>query len=79
MAELNIDRQIQHWLALVDEDLRFAQLALANGHFRHAGFMAELGLEKMLKALVVQSTRTIPRKTHHLLRLAELAGLDLGV
>lgn len=40
-------------------------------------FMCHLAVEKALKAIVVDKTKTVPPKTHDLFFLCKLAGLEL--
>lgn len=50
---------------------------LDKGHDRHASFFRELAFEKVIKALVTQRTNEMPPKIHNLLRLCEIAGVEL--
>ena len=47
------------------------------GHFRHGLFLAHLAVEKVLKAVVCRKIRDIAPRSHNLVRLAELAGIDV--
>ena len=75
---MDVSGQIEYWKTGSDEDLAAAESLLEKGHVRHGLFFAHLALEKMLKALVTRRTRDVPPRTHNLLRLATLAGLELG-
>ncbi|MCF6271292.1 MAG: HEPN domain-containing protein [Melioribacteraceae bacterium] len=46
-------------------------------NFHYSLFIAHLCIEKLLKAFVTKNTKQIPPKTHNLLRLADLADLEL--
>ena len=74
---MDVGKQIECWRSGADEDLA-ARSLLEKKHFRHALFFAHLAIEKMLKAHVTRETKTIPPRTHNLLRLAEVARLPLS-
>lgn len=74
---LNIDIYIQHWLNGSEEDISAAESLLENRHFRQALFFTHLSLEKVLKALIVKTTKDHPPKIHNLVRLAEIAGFEI--
>ena len=50
---------------------------VAKGHIRQGLFWVHLTLEKMLKAHVCRKTGDLAPRIHNLIRLSELAGLDL--
>ncbi len=74
---MNIEKQIEYWKESSDEDFAAAQSLLEKGHFRHSLFFAHLALEKMLKAHVTKRIKDIPPRIHNLVRLAEIANLNL--
>lgn len=74
-----MDKKTQTWLELAENDLEFAGQIVRNRqrpyfacHFCHQA------VEKVLKALVQQRTAEIPPRTHNLLMLAKLTGIDLS-
>lgn len=67
---------VQYWLESARRDRESAEGMLKLKHFDWSLFIYHLALEKMLKALVMHAGN-IPPPTHHLHRLAELAGLRL--
>jgi len=75
--EMDVSRHIEYWRESSREDLVVATELLQKRRSRHALFFAEVAPEKMIKALVVQRTSGVPPKSHDLLRLADLAGIDL--
>ncbi len=77
MSDIDMDKQIAHWVGQADDDVAFVNATAGSRHAKHRAFFAELALEKMLKAHVVKATGTIPPKSHNLVRLAQLAGLQL--
>lgn len=74
---MDVKQQIQYWIVSGEEDFAAAQSLLDKGHLRHSLFFAHLAIEKMLKAHVVKTTQEVPPKIHDLMRLAQIAGLDL--
>jgi HEPN domain-containing protein len=74
---MDVGKQVEYWKNSSDEDLAAAESLLEKGHLRHALFLAHLAVEKMLKAHVTRVTCDIPPRTHNLVRLAELARLEL--
>lgn len=59
------------------EDWQVAKELLRSGRSRHGLFFVQLSLEKMLKALVCFHTRDLAPRIHNLVRLAEIAELEL--
>jgi HEPN domain-containing protein len=74
---IDIDRQIAFWRDSADEDLAVAHDLVRRNRIRHGLFFAHLALEKALKAHVCRVTQDIAPRLHNLVRLAELAELDL--
>ena len=75
---MNIEKHIQYWFKGAEEDLEVAEKLVKDGKMRHGLFFAHLSLEKILKANVVKTLQKIPPKIHNLLRLADLADLELS-
>jgi HEPN domain-containing protein len=75
---MDVEAQVAFWRAGAEDDLAAARSLVKTAHGRQALFLAHLALEKMLKAHVTAQTRAVPPRTHNLLRLAALAGLELG-
>ncbi len=75
---MSINKQIEYWLKASEIDWETTNNLFSSGmNFHLCLFMGHLTLEKLFKALVLKVTETIPPKTHNLLRLAELAKLNL--
>ncbi len=71
---------INHWLRSSDHDLEVAETLYENEKYDYCLFLGHLALEKMLKALYIQNTdNLIPPKIHNLVKLADLALIDLSV
>lgn len=67
----------KNWIALADYDLETARYMLKTGRNLYVVFLCHLALEKVLKALVTETTQTIPFKTHDLILLVKKGGLDI--
>ena len=74
---VDVSNQIDYWRTSSDEDFAAAESLLEKGHLRHSLFFAHLAIEKMLKAHVTRQTKDIPPRIHNLIRLAEIAKLEL--
>ena len=74
---VDVPKQVDYWRTSSDEDFAAAESLLEKGHLRHGLFFAHLAIEKMLKAHVTRQTKDIPPRIHNLIRLAEIAELEL--
>lgn len=74
---VDVDKQIAFWREGAKEDWGVAYHLVDPARVRHGLFFAHLALEKALKALVCPKTRDIAPRLHNLVRLAEVAGLNL--
>jgi HEPN domain-containing protein len=70
-------RHVDYWLNGSLDDIEAAAVLLEKRKIRQSLFFAHLAVEKALKAHVSKAIKTLPPRTHDLLRLAELAGLAL--
>lgn len=68
---------IKYWLMASKEDFESAEILFQNKKYHHALFFCHLSIEKMLKAIIVKSTKAAPPLIHDLVRLAEKAKLPL--
>jgi HEPN domain-containing protein len=68
----------ENWLAQVDYDLIAAENMLQTGSYIYVIFMCHLTLEKTLKALVTEETKTMPLRTHNLINLTQRAKIILS-
>ncbi|MDR0499394.1 MAG: HEPN domain-containing protein, partial [Holophagales bacterium] len=68
---------IGYWLDLADYDFETEKAMLSTGRYLYVGFMCHQTIEKALKAIISRGCEegNIPPKTHHLLKLADRAGL----
>lgn len=69
---------IKYWLTGSKEDFGSAEILYKNKKYHHALFFCHLSIEKMLKAIIVKSTKTAPPLIHDLVRLAERAGVPVN-
>lgn len=68
---------IDYWVDSSSMDFEAMESLFDNGHYAWALFAGHLVIEKLLKAYYVKRVdRNVPQ-IHHLLRIAELAKLDL--
>ena len=76
-AIVDTDAQVAHWRDAANIDWDVAGELLQTGRRRHALFFMHLALEKALRAHVCRTTRDVAPRLHNLVRLAELAGIEL--
>lgn len=74
---IDIKKQITHWHNSAEEDWHVACHLLDYGNLRHGLFFLHLTIEKALKALVCRQTQDFAPRSHNLVRLAEMADLEL--
>jgi HEPN domain-containing protein len=72
---VNIQRQIDYWLAGADDDIITADLLIREGRILHGLFFCHLVIEKALKAHCVKKIEDVAPRTHNLVNLSEIAGL----
>jgi HEPN domain-containing protein len=75
---IDIARQVTYWRTGSEEDWAVASDLVKRGRTRHGLFFVHLAVEKALKAHVCRKTQNMAPRTHNLLRLAAMAGLDLS-
>jgi len=66
-------------MELARYDLDTARAMLRCGRYLYVLFCCQQSVEKPLKALIVERTGALPPRIHNLLRLAQVAGIDLPV
>ncbi len=71
-----MDKDILYWVSLSRYDLNTAKAMLASRRYLYVLFTCQQAIEKMLKALVVQNTRSFPPKIHDLVKLLTIAGIE---
>lgn len=68
---------LKRYLESSKRNLDTARDLRTNSHFDWALFLGQLALEKLLKALVLKKTESLPPNIHDLTKLVELAGLEI--
>jgi len=74
---IDIYKQVIYWRESAVEDWQVANELISAGRLRHGLFFAQLALEKILKAHVCLHTDDLAPHIHNLIRLAEIAGIQL--
>jgi HEPN domain-containing protein len=73
------EEHVAYWIESASHDLETAEHLFNSGKYDWSLFIANLVLEKTLKALFVfNQENRVPPKTHNLLKLADLAKLELS-
>ncbi|GHV12409.1 DNA-binding protein [Clostridia bacterium] len=72
-----MDDKSAYWLELCDYDIETAKAMQKTGRYLYVGFMCHQVIEKSLKAVIARDCNEaqFPPKIHHLLKLADRAGL----
>jgi HEPN domain-containing protein len=68
---------VKYWLDVAEYDLDVANAMLQTGKYLYVAFMCKKTKEKALKAVIARNCEEgeIPPRIHHLLKLADRAGL----
>jgi HEPN domain-containing protein len=74
---MDIEKQITYWQQGSLEDLKAANELMKSKLVRQGLFFSHLALEKMIKACITKKSNDVPPKIHDLVRLAEIAGLQI--
>ena|SRR3990172_8938639 len=69
--------ETSEWLTIADHDIRGAASLLHDRLWPGAAYFCQQAAEKLLKAVVTEHEME-PPKTHDLVELADLAGIDLS-
>jgi HEPN domain-containing protein len=75
--KVSLQRLLLHWTSGADEDLLAAKSLINKRYYRQGLFLAHLSVEKYLKAIITRTTGAEAPYLHNLVRLAEIAGVDL--
>jgi HEPN domain-containing protein len=68
-----------NWLRSSEYDLQTAESLLRSRRYIYVIFMCHLAVEKLLKAIVAESSTALPPRTHNLYRLFELGHITLAI
>lgn len=71
-------KDVDAWVEASRYDLETARALLKSRRYLYVLFMCQQALEKLLKAHVTTRTREFPPRSHNLLRLGELAAIELS-
>lgn len=72
------EEHIKYWLDSADHDFETANTLFSSGKYDWCLFICHLVLEKLIKAFYVKNNdNKIPPKTHNLVRLVQLAQVEL--
>lgn len=77
MKKIDQKKVLDYWEKTAEHDYETMQVLFKSKRYDASLFFGHLVLEKILKALVVHNTGEHAPRTHHLPRLAEIAGLHL--
>jgi HEPN domain-containing protein len=66
-----------NWLRGAEYDFQTAQSLFKARRYIYVIFMCHLSVEKLLKAIIAESTPSPPPRTHNLYRLLELSHIDV--
>ena len=75
---MNTELQIKYWIDGSGEDLSTAQILIEQERCMHGLFFCHLAMEKILKAVYVKIKNDFAPKTHNLIYLCELCGIELA-
>ena len=71
-------KDVNAWVKASRYDLETARALLESRRYLYVLFMCQQSLEKLLKASVIARTVELPPRIHNLVRLADLAALDVS-
>lgn len=74
---VDVAKHVAYWRQGAQEDADVARQLVDAGRLRHGLFFAHLALEKALKAVICQRSGDLAPRIHNLVRLAEVAGVNL--
>lgn len=69
-------QDVKYWIDLSKYDVDTAQAMLESKRYLYVLFTCQQSVEKMLKALIVENTKSFPPKIHDLVKLLNLTGID---
>jgi HEPN domain-containing protein len=75
---INIPKQIEYWVNSSADDRETSEILLEKKKYVHGLFFCHLAIEKILKALIVKTTKEIPPRSHDLFYLSKKAEIQLS-
>ena len=76
---INTKRVIKYWLTTAEHNYGTAKFLFQGKRYPECLFFCHLMIEKILKVLIIQQTKTHAPYTHKLVNLAKLARIDLSL
>ena len=73
---VNVEKQIDYWRKGAEEDFPVGIKLVKEDSIRHGLFFIHLAFEKILKAHVCRKTGELSPRSHNIVRLLELSGLE---
>jgi HEPN domain-containing protein len=73
-----VSESSRRWAEQARYDLDTARAMFDAGRYLYVLFCCQQAVEKILKALVARRSNELPPRIHHLVRLAELAALQVS-
>jgi HEPN domain-containing protein len=73
----SMNQDVKYWGDLSKYDIDTAKAMLESGRYLYVLFTCQQSVEKLLKALVVQNTKKFPPKIHDLVKLSNIADIDV--
>lgn len=77
MLKFDVEKTVQYWREGAEYDIDVAKAMYKTKKYPYALFMGHLALEKLLKAIVVKTTREHAPYTHSLSLLAEKLNIEI--
>jgi HEPN domain-containing protein len=77
LIKFDVEKTVQYCFEGAEYDMGVAKAMYEKGKYPYALFMGHLALEKLLKALVVKTTRKHAPYTHSLPLLADRSGIQI--
>jgi HEPN domain-containing protein len=72
-----MQQDVKYWVDLSKYDIDTAKAMLESGRYLYVLFTCQQSVEKMLKALIVKNTKSFPPKIHDLVKLINIAKIDI--
>jgi len=73
---MDLKEKMEYWVDLADYDLATAEALINTKRFLYVGYMCQLSIEKLLKALYVKTLEAVPPKIHSLSQLIKKIGIE---
>lgn len=77
MLKFDIEKAVNYWLESAEYDMGVANAMFKTRKYPYALFMGHMALEKLLKALVVKTTRKHAPYVHSLEKLAKKSKINM--